>query len=62
MTLGHNVRRREEVDRVMEEAARAGARILRRPAATPWGGYTGIFQDPDDHLWEVVWNPALLPP
>ena len=60
-TLGHNVRRRDEVDAVMHRAASAGARIVKPAAETLWGGYTGIFQDPDDHLWEVVWNPAFLP-
>jgi len=42
-------------------AARAGARIVKQPAATFWGGYAGYFQDPDGHLWEVLWNPQLLP-
>ena len=60
-TLGHNVRSQEEVDAVMAQAERAGARIVKRPAATFWGGYAGYFQDPDGHLWEVLWNPQLLP-
>ncbi len=58
-TIGHNVGSIEEVDMVMEQARRAGA-IIRVPAHdTFWGGYSGYFQDPDGHLWEVVWNPAL---
>lgn len=61
MTIGHNVKTSDEVDRVMAEAERAGARIVKRAGATPWGGYAGYFQDPDGHLWEVVWNPQLLP-
>lgn len=58
MTLGHNVASREEVDAVMAQAERAGARIVKAASETFWGGYAGYFQDPDDHLWEVVWNPA----
>jgi catechol 2,3-dioxygenase-like lactoylglutathione lyase family enzyme len=57
-TIGHNVGSREEVDAVMEQAARAGARIVKPAKETFWGGYAGYFQDPDGHLWEVVWNPA----
>jgi uncharacterized protein len=58
MTLGHNVASRDEVDAVMAQAAAAGARIVREAHPTFWGGYAGYFQDPDAHLWEVVWNPA----
>jgi hypothetical protein len=59
LTIGHNVGSREAVDAVMAEAAAAGARIVKPAADTFWGGYAGYFQDPDDHLWEVVWNPAI---
>jgi uncharacterized protein len=62
LTLGHNVGSREEVDRVMATAAEAGARIVRKAADAFWGGYSGYFQDPDGHLWEVVWNPAWETP
>ncbi len=56
-TIGHNVGSKEEVDKVMEQAKKAGA-ILTDPAHDAfWGGYSGHFQDPDGHLWEVVWNP-----
>lgn len=61
LTLGHNVATEAEVDRVMEEARRAGAVIVKEAARTFWGGYAGYFQDPDGHLWEVVWNPSNLP-
>ena len=57
LTLGHNVSSREEVDRVMADASRAGARIVKPAAETFWGGYAGYFQDPDEHVWEIVWNP-----
>ncbi|MEW6488038.1 MAG: VOC family protein [Thermodesulfobacteriota bacterium] len=59
--LGHNVTSRGEVDAVLEEAQRAGAAVIVPARETFWGGYAGYFQDPDGHLWEVVWNPALLP-
>ena len=57
-TLGHNVSSKEEVDTVMEQAVKASAKIVKPAGETFWGGYAGCFQDPDDHLWEVVWNPA----
>jgi catechol 2,3-dioxygenase-like lactoylglutathione lyase family enzyme len=60
-TIGQNVARREEVDEVMEQARKAGARILKAAQSTFWGGYAGYFQDPDGHVWEIVWNPAFLP-
>ncbi len=60
-TIGHNVRSKEEVDAVMEQAKRAGAKIIKPAENTFWGGYAGYFQDPDDHLWEIAWNPQILP-
>jgi uncharacterized protein len=59
VTLAHNVRSEAEVDRVLEQARAAGAAIPRAPAPTPWGGYTGIFVDPDGHPWEVAYNPGF---
>lgn len=61
MMLCHNVATRGEVDEVMTQAAQAGAHIVKPAADTFWGGYAGIFRDPDRHLWEVAWNPAMLP-
>lgn len=61
LSLGHNVRSRDEVDAVMAQAATAGAVVVKPAQDTFWGGYGGYFQDPDGHLWEVVWNPHLLP-
>lgn len=58
MTLGHNVFSPLEVDQVMAQAARAGAQITKPAQATFYGGYAGYFQDPNGHLWEVVWNPC----
>ena len=59
MTIGHNVSSKKEVDAVMAKAAQAGARLVKPANATFWGGYAGYFQDPDDHLWEVVFNPQF---
>jgi len=60
-TIGHNVTSKAEVDAVMAQAISAGARAVKPAQDTFWGGYAGYFQDPDDHLWEVVFNPAFLP-
>src|SRR3954471_14053854 len=57
VTLAYNVSSPEEVDAVIEEARAAGARIGREPAPTFWGGYSGLFADPDGHPWEVAHNP-----
>lgn len=57
LTIGHNVGSTEEVDAVMVQAKRAGAKIIKPAGKTFWGGYAGYFQDPDGHLWEIVWNP-----
>jgi catechol 2,3-dioxygenase-like lactoylglutathione lyase family enzyme len=56
-TIGHNLNSQAEVDAVMEQAKKAGAKIIRPAQKTFWGGYAGYFQDPDDHLWEIIWNP-----
>lgn len=61
ISLAHNVRSRAEVDAVIEQARNAGATILKPPVDTFWGGYAGYFQDPDDYMWEVAWNPDLMP-
>lgn len=56
-TLAHNVSSPEEVDELIEQAGAAGAKIVKPPAETSWGGYSGYFADPDGFLWEVAWNP-----
>ena len=58
VTLAHNVRSPAEVDEVLAVAAAAGARIGRPGAPTVWGGYSGVFLDPDGHPWEVAHNPG----
>lgn len=60
-SIAHNVASIDEVDQVMSEANAAGARIVKPAVETAWGGYAGYFQDPDGHLWEVAFNPELLP-
>ena len=57
ITLAHNVRSPEEVHAVLAEAEQAGATIGRAGAKTFWGGYSGVFLDPDGHAWEVAHNP-----
>jgi len=58
-TIGHNVGSKEEVDAVVEQARRAGAKVVKPAGDTFYGGYAAYFQDPDDHLWEIAWNPQL---
>lgn len=57
VTLAYNVDSPDSVDEVLAEAAAAGARIARKGAETFWGGYSGVFLDPDGHPWEVAHNP-----
>ncbi|HEY4713869.1 MAG TPA: VOC family protein [Aquirhabdus sp.] len=59
LSLGHNVDSKAEVDALMEQVKQAGAVIVKPAQDTFWGGYSGYFQDPDQHLWEVVWNPQM---
>jgi catechol 2,3-dioxygenase-like lactoylglutathione lyase family enzyme len=57
--LAYNTRSRAEVDAVLTEAERAGARILKPAEEAFWGGYSGYFADPDGFPWEVAWNPGF---
>lgn len=57
VTIAHNARSPEEVDAVLAEARAAGATIVRDGAETFWGGYSGVFLDPDGHPWEIAHNP-----
>ena len=56
-SLAQNVASQSEVDALMRQAERAGARIVKAAQPTFYGGYAGYFQDPDGHLWEVAFNP-----
>jgi predicted lactoylglutathione lyase len=58
ITLAHNVRSSEEVDAILVQAKEAGATIGRHGAETFWGGYSGVFLDPDGHPWEIAHNPG----
>lgn len=56
-SLGHIVKSKQEVDTVMKQAEKAGAKITDPAHDRFWGGYSGYFQDLDGHLWEIAWNP-----
>lgn len=56
-SLAHNVHSPAEVDEVVNQAVKAGAKLVKKPQTTDWGGYAGYFADPDGHLWEVAHNP-----
>lgn len=60
-SIGYNVRSEAEVNDTMSQAQRAGATLIKASQRTFWGGYAGYFADPDGHLWEVAFNPAMLP-
>jgi hypothetical protein len=61
VTLAYNTREKEQVDAVLGEAVEAGAELVKPAEMVFWGGYSGYFADPDGHLWEVAWNPHLIP-
>ena len=56
-SIGHNVKSKQEVNAIMNQAAKAGATITDPAHDRFWGGYAGYFQDLDGHLWEIAWNP-----
>jgi catechol 2,3-dioxygenase-like lactoylglutathione lyase family enzyme len=58
-TLAHNVSSKAEVDTIMEQAKAAGAKITDAAHDRFWGGYSGYFEDPDGHLWEIAWDSDL---
>ncbi|HEV8507766.1 MAG TPA: VOC family protein [Chitinophagaceae bacterium] len=60
-SIGYNTRNQSEVDTLMAHAKKAGAKIVKPAQKTFWGGYGGYFQDPDGHLWEIAYNPNLIP-
>jgi uncharacterized protein len=60
-SIGYNTRSEAEVDSIMAQAKRAGAIIAKPAQKTFWGGYSGYFKDPDGHLWEIAYNPNLIP-
>jgi predicted lactoylglutathione lyase len=58
-TVSFNARTRSEVDKVLREAEKAGAKILKPAQEAFWGGYSGYFADPDSFIWEVAFNPSF---
>jgi catechol 2,3-dioxygenase-like lactoylglutathione lyase family enzyme len=58
-SIGHMVSGRAEVDALLADAKAAGATLTGPAHDRPWGIYSGYFQDPDGHLWEIIWNPTL---
>jgi uncharacterized protein len=60
-SIGHLVSSRAEVDALLSQAQAAGATLTDQPHERPWGIYSGYFRDPDGHLWEIIWNPRMLP-
>jgi uncharacterized protein len=56
-SLAHNVSSPAEVDEVVRKAVKAGAKLVKKPQRTDWGGYAGYFADPEGFLWEVAHNP-----
>ena len=60
LILAHNVRTKDEVDTVMAQVKAAGATIVKPAHETFYGGYSGYFQDPDGHVWEVTLNPQWV--
>lgn len=59
-SIGHNVGSKQEVDAIMQQAKSAGATITDPARDRFWGGYSGYFQDPDGHLWEIAWDPSFV--
>lgn len=59
-SIGHMVKSKQEVDAVMKQAEKAGAKITDPAHDRFWGGYSGYFQDLDGHLWEIAWNPEWV--
>ena len=57
ITLAYNVKSKEEVNKIIELARKAGAQIIKEPQDVFWGGYHGYFSDPDGYFWEVAWGP-----
>ncbi|HEY1785122.1 MAG TPA: VOC family protein [Pirellulales bacterium] len=56
ITLAHNVRSKEDVPRILQQAEAAGGKIEKPAQPTDWGGYSGYFSDPDGYLWEVAFG------
>jgi len=60
-SIGHLVKSKAEVNALIKQAHSAGATVTSQPRELPWGIYSGYFKDPDGHLWEIIWNPQMVP-
>lgn len=60
-SLAHNMRSEKEVDELVAKLEEKGATVVKRPEKVFWGGYSSYIADPDDNLWEIAYNPFLLP-
>jgi len=56
-SLAHNAQSESEVDEIIKDLKSKGVKIVKEPQKVFWGGYSSYFADPDDHLWEVAYNP-----
>jgi catechol 2,3-dioxygenase-like lactoylglutathione lyase family enzyme len=61
VTLAYNTSSEAETDEALATAVGAGAKLVKEAQKVFWGGYSGYFADPDNHLWEVTFNPFTLP-
>jgi len=59
VTLAHNARSKDDVTAIIRRAESAGARVVKKPQETFWGGFSGYFADLDGHYWEVAWGPMF---
>lgn len=59
MTLAHNARSRDEVLAIVNRARSAGARVVKEPQETFWGGFSSYFADLDGYYWEIAWGPMF---
>jgi catechol 2,3-dioxygenase-like lactoylglutathione lyase family enzyme len=59
VTLAHNARSKDDVIAIVERAKSAGARVVKEPRETFWGGFSGYFADRDGYYWEVAWGPMF---
>lgn len=57
VALAHNVASKEEVKKLLDQAVKAGGKLIKPAQDVFWGGHSGYFADPDGHLWEIAWNP-----
>ena len=59
VTLAHNARSKNDVVKIIRRAESAGARVVKEPQETFWGGFSGYFADLDRYYWEVAWGPMF---